>query len=309
MARARRCCAWTGSGWTRSRTRWDRSSASPARATSCGDDCAGCVRCASAPIGSSISSTNGVKRSAWWRSVIARLRTARIHAEPCVRPTASLERWAQRLSVGNRRVTVVQIQRVAGRIEKECLVADPAVDRVGDEAHAGGLEALSRAAPGRRTCQSQPAAMSRAPHSSAKRAGGRRVMRSVRSALGTVTRLSKLKAHSAGMPSSRPRCTCVPIARSVRVAGATSTALSTGIAAWRVRMQPGRRPLPGSSYHHISPRFIGLPGLGFDGCSDGPGGVEILIRRDAAVAVDDRGIDRGCWVVTEVALDGLPDEV
>lgn len=44
------------------------------------------------------------------------------------------------------------------------------------------------------------------------------------------------------------------ILRRVRVDGAMRRALRTGIAAERVRMQPGRRP-SGSSYHQTSPRF------------------------------------------------------
>ena len=85
-------------------------------------------------------------------------------------------------------------------------------------------------------------AISSVEQSSARRVGSSTVMREVSSAFGTVRRLSKLSAHSTGMPSAGPRGISVGMPLIVRVAGAMRTALSTPIAAGRVRMHPGRRP-------------------------------------------------------------------
>jgi hypothetical protein len=78
--------------------------------------------------------------------------------------------------------------------------------------------------------------------------------RRTRCAFGTTRRLSKLAAHSVGMPSSGPNLSSVGIMRTVRVIGAASTALRTGIAASRVMTRNGRRPTSGSSPHQTSPR-------------------------------------------------------
>jgi hypothetical protein len=56
------------------------------------------------------------------------------------------------------------------------------------------------------------------------------------------------------MPSSTPRPTSVGIPRTVRVIGATSTVLSTGIAAERLITRNGRRPTSSISPHQTSPR-------------------------------------------------------
>jgi threonine/homoserine/homoserine lactone efflux protein len=93
-----------------------------------------------------------------------------------------------------------------------------------------------------------------APHSSRSFAGARVVMRSVSIHFGTVARLSSVSAQRAGMPSARVRCTSVGMSRIVRVAGATRTVFSTGIAARRVRTHAGRRPASGCSSHQTSPR-------------------------------------------------------
>lgn len=47
-------------------------------------------------------------------------------------------------SVGARRVAVVEVQRVARRVEEDRLVADAAVHGVGDELDAVGLEVFPR---------------------------------------------------------------------------------------------------------------------------------------------------------------------
>ena len=112
-----------------------------------------------------------------------------------------------------------------------------------------------RAEPGSISGQ-QSVATSSARQSSASLAGPRRVMRSVSSAFGTTPMLSRLSAHSSGIPSSAPSRTSVAMPRMRVVAGATSTPVRTAIAAWRVRMHAGRRPLCGCSIHQISPRFM-----------------------------------------------------
>jgi hypothetical protein len=76
----------------------------------------------------------------------------------------------------------------------------------------------------------------------------------IRCAFRTTRRLSKLAAHSIGIPSSGPNLSSVGIMRTVRVIGAASTDLRTGIAASRVMTRNGRRPTSGSSPNQTSPR-------------------------------------------------------
>jgi hypothetical protein len=73
-------------------------------------------------------------------------------------------------------------------------------------------------------------------------------------AFGTTRRLSKVAAHSTGMPSSGPSMSSVGISLTVRVIGAARRDLRTGIAASRVITRKGRRPTSGSSPHQTSPR-------------------------------------------------------
>lgn len=102
-------------------------------------------------------------------------------------------------------------------------------------------------------CQQSTAARS-AAQASASRSPSRTHTRSTREAFGTTRRLSKLAAHSVGIPSSGPRDTSVGIFRTVRVTGAASTPLRTAIAADRVMTRNGRRPRFSISPHHTSPR-------------------------------------------------------
>lgn len=92
------------------------------------------------------------------------------------------------------------------------------------------------------------------PHASASRTGPRTHWRSTRCALGTTRRLSKLAAHSVGIPSSGPSRSSLGIIRTVRVIGAASNELRTGIAASRVMTRNGRRPTSATSPHQTSPR-------------------------------------------------------
>ena len=98
----------------------------------------------------------------------------------------------------------------------------------------------------------QSTAQRSAAQASTHRWGASAQIRSTRWAFGTTRRLSKLAAHSVGMPSSRPSRSSVGMFRTVRVTGAANTPLSTGIAAGRVITRKGRRPSPSISPHHTS---------------------------------------------------------
>jgi hypothetical protein len=100
----------------------------------------------------------------------------------------------------------------------------------------------------------QLVAIRRASQTSRIRSARRRVMRSVHSATRMGVTLSRLRAHSAGIPSEVSSATSVGIPRTTRVAGTASTWLRTGRASSRVRIRNGRRPARGCSYHHTSPR-------------------------------------------------------
>jgi len=109
-----------------------------------------------------------------------------------------------------------------------------------------------------RSGDSQATATARAVQTARIRSSASRPSRSTSTATETLSTESKLTADRRGTGSdSGSRTTSLARPRMVVVHGPTRERRRRGIAASRERTTTGRRPMPGNSHHHISPRAGG----------------------------------------------------